>query len=228
MRITLKSAVCGIMEIIIGLIAIIGLAAPMLSGLGGSENGFDLMSLNSPYYFARVQDDGIKIMIVAFGILCAFQCTVGAVLLVVGSLNVFRKETEGYGKGITITNLVFITLYMAEGIIYMRVFKSEAGDFMIGVSTLSFVPLIIAVLAFIVYIVCKICLPEKVLWSAKTSVSDASERREIQTKTSDGIAKEERKLQLIGEYFRLYNEGAITMEEYEKEKCRILNSDKEE
>ena len=189
MRITLKSAVCGIMEIIIGLIAIIGLAAPMLSGLGGSENGFDLMSLNSPYYFARVQDDGIKIMIVAFGILCA---------------------------------------YMAEGIIYMRVFKSEAGDFMIGVSTLSFVPLIIAVLAFIVYIVCKICLPEKVLWSAKTSVSDASERREIQTKTSDGIAKEERKLQLIGEYFRLYNEGAITMEEYEKEKCRILNSDKEE
>lgn len=226
MKITLKSVACSALEIIIGLIAIIGLVAPLLSGLGKAENGFDIMSLNSPYFFAGGRSDGIKIMIIIFGLLCAFQCTVGAVLLVVGGLNIFRKETEGYGKGITITAIVFIALYMVEGIIYMLVFKNEAGDIRGGVSTRSFVPLIFAVFAFVAYIVCKICLPEKVLWS----VTRECDRQDMQTKATVGAGEtnEERKLHWISEYFRLYNEGAITKEEYEKEKFRILNGGKGE
>ncbi len=228
MKITKRSLATGALAALLGLIAVVGLVVPLLrSGGIASENGYALLSMRSPFFFAGMQKDGIKIMQIAFGVLGAFQCAIGAMLIAVGILNIFFESTSGYCRGLSVACFVFIALYCAEGIIALGVYN-ESG--ILPVSTLSFLPLIFAVVVFIGYFLCGSLLPESVLWAPlgaadlppEFSAVKGSEVPLPAASESPDEQAEERTLRYLNEYLRLLKEGAITQSEYEEAKRRIL------
>lgn len=229
MKITIRNAVCGALAVALGVLTVAGLSAPLLSiGRGGSENGFVLMDLMSPYFFSTGQID-YRLMTAIIGLLCNFQCALGGLLLVTGLFSVIYDGLRGYVKKLAVACLVFHMLYAVSGFVYLIVFLN-ARD--IDAYTLAYLPGIFALLVFIALFICSAKVSEKTILSARLTV----ERPPVSEETGESVASgkaaaelpaaaagesEEQKIRYLKEYAQLYRDGIIDERELAAAKKRL-------
>ena len=169
MKITVRGIICGILVIGIGLTAVLGLLAPLVSVgtrfTGGAENGFDIFSGESPVFFTRIQeaDDVVASMIGLFGTLSIVQCAVGAAVIGFGVLCILFPAVRRIGVWVSALAMGFTVAYLVFGIIYTETFlevvesgeydlsnvQQVLGDDLMGARTLAYIPMIFSILAFI-------------------------------------------------------------------------------
>ncbi len=169
MKINVRGIVCGVLVLGIGLTAVLGLLAPLVSVgtrfTGGAENGFDIFSGESPVFFTRIQeaDDVIASMIGMIGTLCIVQCAVGAAVIGLGVLCILFPAVRRIGVWVSALAMGFTVAYLVFGIIYTETFlevvesgeydlsnvQQVLGDDLMGARTLAYIPMIFSILAFI-------------------------------------------------------------------------------
>ena len=124
MKINVRGIVCGVLVLGIGLTAVLGLLAPLVTVgnrfTGGSETGFDIFSGESPVFFTRVQDadDEVAAMIGLFGTLSIVQCAVGAAVIVLGVFCILFPAVRRIGVWCSVLAMGFTVAYLVFGIIY--------------------------------------------------------------------------------------------------------------
>lgn len=169
MKITVRGIFCGILVIGIGLTAVLGLLAPLVTVgnrfTGGSETGFDIFSGESPVFFTRIQeaDDVVAAMIGLFGTLSIVQCAVGAAAIVLGVFCILFPAVRRIGVWVSVLAMGFTVAYLVFGIIYTETFLEvvESGEYdlsnvqqvlgadLMGARTLAYIPMIFSILAFV-------------------------------------------------------------------------------
>lgn len=109
----------------------------------------------------------MRIMLTIFGVMSAFLCAIGALLMLFGGLSIFFEKAKRYTQGLSIACFVFVALYFLEGIVSLVVYNQTMDD--LHVSTLSFIPLIFALPVFVGWILCRKYLPDGLVWRLVSS-----------------------------------------------------------
>lgn len=249
-EISFRSIACGLLLFFIGLVALLGLFAPLGSltaeGLSSyAENGFAAMKMQSLFY---PDEDAAMI---ALGSFCMFQCAVGIVCMLGGVLLIFYRGPV-LGKIFAIAGTAAPLLYMAAGIAFAVVYKntqiSGAGFANYSCVTYAYVPFLFSALLLAGYFVCSAKVSNRILYSNRSEAELAGEE------ASSGSAKKEsdperflmpaselsrpsqrprqcrreysetERIELLVRYGWLYREGIITEEEFAQKKKQLLNS----
>ncbi len=173
------------------------------------DNGFNLLDFDSD--LVGREYDWVPKLLGAFSLIQLLAC-IAATVLVVLSFIAAKKRKNILNAIAVIIGAFFSLLYMIEGVTYTAVFNDEIGGKYF--ETLSFVPLIIVVVAVVAYIlVAKLFVVEAE--SGVNSKQETSNTAETYVKKVDVVQ--------IKQLKELLDMGAITQEEYDEKKKEILN-----
>ena len=120
------------------------------SGIRINECGFDLIAMESPYFFAGNGDEMIRFLVIFMGLLSIVLCLYGIVTTVLGVFGIFYNRVRRARKGLSIAALVLLALYSFSGIIYWFIYVDTS---VVGLSYFTSSSAYLAVLfGFVLYL----------------------------------------------------------------------------
>ena len=158
-------------------------------------NGFAMLSFNNVIMFVY-SDAYIEGLCTAIGVLCWLQL-IYSLIVIIGVLAKFFFADFPLNKTIykvtPIICLVFLVLYMIEGIVF---------SFLYPITTFTYIPFILGLIVLIIY---------KIIF-IKHAKKDSTTQNTTRTTN----------LQSLEELYKLYEAGILTDKEYQTQKEKIL------
>lgn len=168
MKLSFKNLAEGILVSVLGILTIfspffslIGYNDPRL-GNSISENGFDLISMESPYFFAGNRDEIIRFLVIFIGVLSIVLCVYGIVMAVIGVFGIFYGKLRGAWKGLSIAALVLLALYSFSGIIYWFTYvDTSSGGIKWFTSSTAYLAVLFGFVLYLFFCISRRAIPEK-------------------------------------------------------------------
>ncbi len=172
-------------------------------GFKMTENGFGLLDFESKFI-----GGGYRWGSTVMGILCVLQLIISILVIVGAVLSFFFSGLWSVKKvcKISVTMcMIFLFLYMAEGIVFAVIYDSEES----GGTTFSYIPFILGIALIIAYKVLSAYFEDKNRGSQNTGRFITSN-----------------KLQDLETLQKLREAGVLTEEEFQEQKNKILGGDR--
>lgn len=168
MKATVKSAVSGAffccMAVFTALAPLFSLLSmeDMYGRSSVGENGFDLVSMKSPIFFAGNEDEIIRFLIGALGVFSIVLAVFGTVMAVFGAVGIFNGKLRAAWRGLGIAALVLLSLYALGGLLYLFTYiDTNAGPYIRMVRTFCHLPVLFGFVCFFFYRLAERAVPEK-------------------------------------------------------------------
>lgn len=202
-----KIVQCGFV-FLMGVVTLLALCFTLLRdqygyGLKVTENGFGLLDFESKFI-----GGGYRWGSTVMGILCVLQLIISILVIVGAVLSFFFSGLWSVKKvcKISVTMcMIFLFLYMAEGIVFAVIYDSEES----GGTTFSYIPFILGIALIIAYKVLSAYFEDKNRGSQNTGRFITSN-----------------KLQDLETLQKLREAGVLTEEEFQEQKNKILGGDR--
>lgn len=202
-----KIVQCGFV-FLMGVVTLLALCFTLLRdqygyGLKVTENGFGLLDFESKFI-----GGGYRWGSTVMGILCVLQLIISILVIVGAVLSFFFSGLWSVKKvckiSVTVC-MIFLFLYMAEGIVFAVIYDSEES----GGTTFSYIPFILGIALIIAYKVLSAYFEDKNRGSQNTGRFITSN-----------------KLQDLETLQKLREAGVLTEEEFQEQKNKILGGDR--
>lgn len=125
------------------------------------ENGYDLITMESPYFYTGNGDEFVRFMVCAMGVLSLLLCLYGIVMAAIGLAGFFVKGLRATWKGLAIASLVLLCVYSFGGITYYMLYLDFGHNIYSEVVISSaYVPALLGFILFFFFHVVRYFFPE--------------------------------------------------------------------
>lgn len=181
MKLSFKNLAEGILVSALGILTIF---SPFFSLIGYndprpgnsiSESGFDLISMESPYFFAGNRDEMIRFLVIFIGVLSIVLCVYGIVMAVIGVLGIFYGKLRSARKGLSVAALVLLALYSFSGIIYWFIYvDTSSGGIRLFTSSAAYLAVLFGFVLYLFFCICRKLTSENMPAENKNALSPNS------------------------------------------------------
>ena len=223
MKASVKNQVYAWMMIACGAILLLGTNAALISGnvigIRAAESGRDLMAMQSGSFFRTNPSLFVSVLIYLIGSVSILQCLAGAAALITGICAAFYPNVAKVFKPVMIVTFVFTALYFVFGVCYTIAYRDtlQASEALLF-RTEAYIPLVCFGILFLVFALFR----KKYCRTQEGAVSAADSSGQCARAGTD-LSEEQKRVEVLRLYGKLFEEGALTEEEYRQLKGRIIS-----
>lgn len=223
MKASVKNQMYAWMMIACGAILLLGMNAALISGnvigIRAAESGRDLMAMQSGSFFRTNPSLFVSVLIYLIGSMSILQCLAGAAALITGICAAFYPNAAKALKLFMIVTLVFTLLYFVFGVCYTIAYRDTLrAEDRLYFRTEAYIPLVCFGILFLVFALFR----KKYCRTQEGAVSAADSSGQCARADTD-LSEEQKRVEVLRLYGKLFEEGALTEEEYRQLKGRIIS-----